>query len=115
MTGSNFNKNGFYFEQRPLRLDGGTCTVSNTQIKQLLPTGWSVTVQHAIEQATLKNVSVGIYKHPQLALVVDDGVGRCTVNGFNVKTNGWQGTRGSLFRGWPDVAKNITVNGRAIA
>ncbi|SHL60026.1 hypothetical protein [Haladaptatus paucihalophilus] len=115
VTDSNFDKKEFYFEQRPLRLDGGTCTVSNTQIKQLLPTGWSVTVQHAMEKATLKNVSVEIHKQPQLALVVDNAVNRCTVNGFAVQTKGWQGTKTSLFRGWPDVAKNISVNGRSIA
>lgn len=115
ITDSNFNKTEFYFEQRPIRLDGGTCTVENVRIKQILPTGWSVTVQHAMEQATLKNIRVEIHKHAQLALVVDDAVNRCTVNGFAVQTKGWHGTKTALFRGWPDVAKNITVNGNSIA
>ncbi|SIR92790.1 hypothetical protein SAMN05421858_4605 [Haladaptatus litoreus] len=115
VTDSNFEKTDFYFEQRPIRLDGGSCTVENVRIKQLLPTGWSVTVQHAMEQATLNNIHIEIHKQPQLALVVDDAVNQCTVNGFAVRTEGWRGTRGALFRGWPDVAKNISVNGRSVA
>lgn len=89
--------------------------MENVRIKQILPTGWAVTVQHAMEQATLRNIQVEIHKHAQLALVVDDAVNQCTVNGFAVRTKGWHGTKAALFRGWPDVAKNISVNGRSVA
>ncbi len=105
----------FYHEQRPIRIDDGTCTVRNTRIIQRQPTGWSLTVLHGVQNATIQNVSVEIFNQPQLALVVSDEVGKCTVDGFSVQTKGWHGTHSSLFRGWPDVAKNISVNGRSVA
>ena len=76
----------FYSEQRPIRLDDGTCTVSNTKIVQKQPTGWSLTIQHAVQKAVVKNVEVTIKDTPMTALVVDDGVGQATVEDFVIHT-----------------------------
>ncbi|RBI59538.1 hypothetical protein DMJ13_22430 [halophilic archaeon] len=100
----------FYFNQRPIRLDHGSCTVKNSQIIQRKPTGWSLSVLHQVNQATIKNVSVTIYNKPQTALVIDEAVPNVTVNGLNIKTVGWNGSRPMLIRGDADVMKNVSIS-----
>lgn len=100
----------FYFEQRPVRLDGGTCTLTNTKIIQPVTTGWSITVQHAIDKCLIDGVTIEMHQ-PELGLVVDDGANNVTVRNLTFKTPGWKGTKHNLIRGSGDVMKKIWVNG----
>ncbi len=106
--------NKFYYEQRPIRLDDGSCTVKNTQIIQKKPTGWSLTVLHGVQKALIENVSIAIHETPTKALVVDDAANNVTVRNMQVQTPGWQATKNMLFRGSGDVMENITVDGKPV-
>lgn len=112
VTDEQFGK--YYFEQRPIRLDNGSCSIKNTQIIQNKPTGWSITVQHAVEKADLKNVDVVIHDTPMAALVIDDSAQNVTVRDFHVRTPGWSGSPTMLFRGSGNVMKGITVDGKQV-
>ncbi|SIR94316.1 hypothetical protein SAMN05421858_4726 [Haladaptatus litoreus] len=105
----------FYSEQRPIRVDDGTCTVSNTKIVQKKPTGWSLTVMHAVEEAVVKNVKVTIKNTPMTALVVDDGVGQATVDDFVINTPGWDATKAQVIRNGGATLKNVFLDGEQIA
>ena len=105
----------FYSEQRPIRLDDGTCTVSNTKIVQAKPTGWSLTIQHAVEKAVVKNVEVTIKETPMTALVVDDDVGQAIVKDFVINTPGWKATKAQVIRNGGATLKNVYLDGQKIA
>ncbi len=105
----------FYYEQRPIRIDDGTCTVSNTKIVQTKPTGWSLTALHGVEKAVIQNVEVTIKDTPMEALVVDEGVGQATVKNFVIKTPGWNATKARVIRNGGATLKNVFLDGEKIA
>jgi hypothetical protein len=107
--------NEFYYEQRPIRIDDGTCTVSNTKIIQQKPTGWSLTIQHAVRKAVVKNVKVTIKNTPMKALVVDDGVGQATVTDFVINTPGWTASKARVIRNGGATLTNVYLDGEKIA
>ncbi|RBI60126.1 hypothetical protein DMJ13_19720 [halophilic archaeon] len=108
VTDEKFSKH--YFEQRPIRLDNGSCSIKNTQIIQKKPTGWSITVQHAVEKAVLNNISIAIYNTPMTALVIDPAADSVVVKNVDIKTPGWPGSRPMLIQGSGDVMQNISVS-----
>ena len=105
----------FYSEQRPIRLDDGTCKVSNTKIVQTKPTGWSLTIQHAVQKAVVKNVEVTIKDTPMTALVVDESVDQATVEDFVINTPGWDATKAQVIRNGGATLKNVYLDGEKIA
>lgn len=113
ITDESFDKD-FYFEQRPIRLDQGSCTVRNTKILQKVPTGWGITVQTKINRAAIRNVQMEIHNQPQLALVVDDSATNVSVKNLSIRTPGWAGGKPALFRGQGDVMKSVRVNGEQV-
>ncbi|WP_227380022.1 hypothetical protein [Haladaptatus halobius] len=105
----------FYYEQRPIRVDDGTCTVSNTKIIQKKPTGWSLMIQHAVQKVVVKNVEVTIKDTPMTALVVDEGVSQATVQDFVIHTPGWDATKAQVIRNGGATLKNVFLDGEQIA
>lgn len=100
----------FYFEQRPVRLDGGHVKLKNTKILQKVTTGWSITVQHGIDSALIDMVDIEIHQ-PEQGLVIDDAASNVTIKNVDFSTPGWKGTKHNLIRGRGDVMKRIWVNG----
>lgn len=113
VTDETFGK--YYFEQRPIRLDNGTCRVEDTRIVQKKPTGWSLTVQHAVESAIVKNVDIAIHDTPMPALVIDPGAGRVRVQDVSIKTPGWPSNPGMVVRNGGARLSNIRLDGKKIA
>ncbi|MFB9807052.1 hypothetical protein ACFFQF_18255 [Haladaptatus pallidirubidus] len=83
----------------------------HTQIVQKKPAGWNITVQHAIQQATIENVSITIYDSPMKVLIIDDGAPNVLVREVRSQTPGWKGTKENVLRGSGDEMKNITIEG----
>lgn len=105
----------YYFSQRPVRIDNGSCRMENTRILQKNPTGWGVTVQHAVKDARLKNIYLEQHNKPQLALVIDDTVGYCSVKDFEIVTRGFSASTPALIRGRGDEMVDVSINGETVA
>ncbi|RBI58318.1 hypothetical protein DMJ13_27360 [halophilic archaeon] len=114
VTDQSFDED-YYFEQRPIRLDDGTCSVTDTKIVQKVPTGWSITVQTGVEKARLRNIDVTIQGTPTMALVIDEGAGDVRVQNVSIRTPGWNASEAAVIRNGGATLQGVTLNGTKIA
>ncbi|RBI58582.1 hypothetical protein DMJ13_25975 [halophilic archaeon] len=104
----------YYFEQRPVRLDHGSCSVEDTRIIQKNPTGWSLTVLHGVTRARLKNLRITIHDQPTPALIISPGADRVRVQDVSIQTPGWQAMEPLLIQSGGAKMSNIRIDGEKI-